>query len=151
MGPFGTRSFAIMGLLFSYSPASAVQLEAPIPEPAFVRVQTAVMPAAVCLTVDELIELELALRSRDAARIGDKLLNTDCLLLSASSHGKATVASAYGYAWVEFDHAQPVDAVTLQPVPDTAGPAAYWISGASLVDMFSGAPITDVLDSALGR
>lgn len=151
MVSFGARSFAIFCVLVSCSPALAVQLEAPLPEPAFVRVQTKGMPAAACLTVDELIELELALRSKDAARIGDKLLNTDCLLLSASSHGQAKIASSHGYAWVEFDHAQPVDAVTMQPVPDAAGPAAYWISGASLVDMFSGASITDVLDRAVGR
>lgn len=138
-------------LLWFSAPAFSLDLDAPFDEPIFVRVQTYDIPAPACLTVDELIAFELAIRSRDPVRIGDSLLNSDCLLLSASSHGKATTASAYGYAWVDFEHAQPDDGVTFKPVPDSAGPAGFWVPGAYLVDMFSNANIGPEIRAATGR
>lgn len=147
---FSATSMLSFGLVGYASPALSLEMEVAFDEPIFVRVQTHDIPAPACLTIDELIEFELAIRSRDPVRIGNSLTHSDCLLLSASSHGKAMTASAYGYAWIDFDHAQPVDAITFQPVPGSAGPAGYWVPGAYLVDMFSSAPMGPAIKAALG-
>lgn len=138
-------------LAFGAPTLAAAKMLVDLEEPIFVRVFTHDTPAPACLTEDELIELELAIRSRDAARIGDRLMNSQCLLLSASSHGKAVKASANQYAWVEFDYAQPVDAINFRAIDGAAGPASYWVSWMNLQDMFSDVPVAKSLRAALGR